>query len=126
MLELKHVSFEVGDGGEKLEIIDDISLTLRDGRFLVITGPNGGGKSTLLSVIAGTERVAEADRHRPPLALFSLAVREPFDTDGSGIFVHSVRGSFLQRRVPGLCHGVRVEEAHLVGSVEPFQAFDVA
>ena len=48
MLELKNLVFEVpaDDGGTK-RIIDDLSLTIPDDRFTVITGPNGGGKSTL-------------------------------------------------------------------------------
>ena len=49
MLELKHISFEV-DGGK--EILQDISLKL-DGHVIALTGPNGGGKSTLAKVIAG-------------------------------------------------------------------------
>jgi len=49
MLELKHISFEV-DGGR--EILQDINLTL-DGHVIALTGPNGGGKSTLAKVIAG-------------------------------------------------------------------------
>ena len=49
MLELKHISFEV-DGGK--EILQDINLTL-DGHVIALTGPNGGGKSTLAKVIAG-------------------------------------------------------------------------
>ena len=56
MLELKNVSFSVGDGSENLEIIDDISLTIDDGQFVVITGPNGGGKSTLARLIMGIEQ----------------------------------------------------------------------
>lgn len=36
--------------------IDDLSLTIPDGRFTVITGPNGGGKSTLAKLIMGVER----------------------------------------------------------------------
>lgn len=52
MLELKNVSFEVD--GQK-EIIKDISLTIADNKFTVITGPNGGGKSTLAKLIAGIE-----------------------------------------------------------------------
>lgn len=55
MLELKDISFEVSeeaDSKEK-EIIKDLSLTLDDGKFIVITGPNGGGKSTLARIIAG-------------------------------------------------------------------------
>ena len=48
MLELKNVSY-VADGKE---ILSDVSLTL-DERFVAITGPNGGGKSTLAKVIAG-------------------------------------------------------------------------
>lgn len=49
MLELKHISFEVDNGRE---ILQDVSLTL-DGHIMALTGPNGGGKSTLAKVIAG-------------------------------------------------------------------------
>ncbi|MCR5233436.1 MAG: ATP-binding cassette domain-containing protein [Lachnospiraceae bacterium] len=56
MLELRNVSFGVEDEGEKKEIIRDISLTVPDGALTVITGPNGGGKSTLARLIAGIEK----------------------------------------------------------------------
>ena len=55
MLELKNVSFEVSEEGRIKEIIKDVSLTVDDGEFLVVTGPNGGGKSTLARLIAGIE-----------------------------------------------------------------------
>ncbi|MCQ2491070.1 MAG: ATP-binding cassette domain-containing protein [Ruminococcus sp.] len=53
MLELKNISFNIEDGDGKAEIIRDISLTIPDNKFVVITGPNGGGKSTLARLIAG-------------------------------------------------------------------------
>ena len=60
MLELKNVSFRVdGETGGKVEILDDVSFTVPDGKFLVITGPNGGGKSTLARLIAGIEKPTE-------------------------------------------------------------------
>lgn len=49
MLELRNVGFETDDNKE---ILHDVSLTVQD-RFVAITGPNGGGKSTLAKVIAG-------------------------------------------------------------------------
>jgi len=54
MLELKNVSFEVDlpENGGKKKILDNINLTIGDG-FTALTGPNGGGKSTLAKVIAG-------------------------------------------------------------------------
>ena len=52
MLELQHISFEVEQDGVKKRILDDINLTIRE-RFVALTGPNGGGKSTLAKVIAG-------------------------------------------------------------------------
>ncbi len=56
MLELKHISFSAKNEGGSTEIIKDISLVIPDGRFLVITGPNGGGKSTLAKIIMGIEQ----------------------------------------------------------------------
>ncbi len=53
MLELRNVSFTVEDEkGEKKDILKDVSVKIDD-RFVAITGPNGGGKSTLAKVIAG-------------------------------------------------------------------------
>ena len=56
MLELKNVSFQVSDDTGEKEILKDVSLTLEDGKFIVITGPNGGGKSTLAKVIMGIQQ----------------------------------------------------------------------
>ena len=61
MLELDHVSFDVPQDAEPKakgirEIIHDISLKVENGRFVVITGLNGGGKSTLAKLIAGIEK----------------------------------------------------------------------
>ena len=58
MLELKHVSFSVSDSEEK-EIVKDLSLSVDSGKFVVITGPNGGGKSTMAKLIAGIEKPTE-------------------------------------------------------------------
>ena len=53
MLELRNITYTVEtETGEKLDILHDINLTINE-RFVAITGPNGGGKSTLAKVIAG-------------------------------------------------------------------------
>ena len=56
MLELKNLTFNVSDESDQREIIRDVSLTIPDRKLIVITGPNGGGKSTLARLIAGIER----------------------------------------------------------------------
>jgi len=52
MLELRNITFEAETDGVKKTILNNISLTT-DERFVAITGPNGGGKSTLVKVIDG-------------------------------------------------------------------------
>lgn len=56
MLELQHIFFQVEDDKGELGILNDVSFTLEENRFLVITGPNGGGKSTLARIIMGIEK----------------------------------------------------------------------
>ncbi|MBE6739852.1 MAG: ATP-binding cassette domain-containing protein [Ruminococcaceae bacterium] len=52
MIELKNIGFDVYEDGVKKSIIKDISIKIDD-RFVALTGPNGGGKSTLAKIIAG-------------------------------------------------------------------------
>ena len=52
MLELQHISYNVEQDGGGKDILHDINLNISE-RFVAITGPNGGGKSTLAKVIAG-------------------------------------------------------------------------
>lgn len=55
MLEIKNLCFSVEKEGGTSEILNNLSLTIPDGKFIVITGPNGGGKSTLAKLIMGIE-----------------------------------------------------------------------
>jgi len=50
MIELKNITWTAPDGRK---ILNDVSLTIPDRRLIAITGPNGGGKTTLAKVIAG-------------------------------------------------------------------------
>lgn len=78
MLELKHVSYVVPDetisAGTK-EILHDINLKI-DERFVAITGPNGGGKSTLARVIAGIVRPTEGEIFLDGVNITDLGIDE--------------------------------------------------
>ena len=56
MLELKNICFGVETEESTKEIIKDVSFVVPDDKFVVITGPNGGGKSTLARLIMGIEK----------------------------------------------------------------------
>ena len=58
MLDVKNLTFKVNENGIERSIVKNISFQVDDGEMLVITGPNGGGKSSLAKVLGGIE---EAD-----------------------------------------------------------------
>ena len=53
MLELRHLQYTVSEDAGTSDIIRDVSLSVPDGTLLVLTGPNGGGKTTLAKLIMG-------------------------------------------------------------------------
>ena len=61
MLTLKNLSLTAADAQGRADIVKNVSLDVEDGKFLVITGPNGGGKTTLAKLIMGL-----ATAHRRP------------------------------------------------------------
>ena len=58
MLELRNISCAVQDNDRNKEILRNVNLTIPDNKFIVVTGPNGGGKSTLARVISGIQKTS--------------------------------------------------------------------
>ena len=58
MLELQNVTYTVTEDNIEKNIIDHMDLVIPDGKFVVITGPNGGGKSTLAKTIMGINHIS--------------------------------------------------------------------
>ena len=76
MLEIKNITFTVDDDGEEKKIIRDLSLTIENGKFVVITGPNGSGKSTLARIIMGIERPSAGKIYFDGVDITDLGITE--------------------------------------------------
>ena len=107
MLELRDISVSVGDNRE---ILDHVSLTVPDASFVVITGPNGGGKSTLAKVIAGIQ---------PPSSGNVLLDDE--DITGLTIDERAQRGIGFAFQQPVRFKGITVRDLLLLASGQPDQ-----
>ncbi len=91
MLELKNVSFKVLDSSDEKEIIQDMNLTVEDGKFVVITGPNGGGKSTLAKLIEGIEKPTSGKIYFDGVDITDLSITERAKMGISFAFQQPVR-----------------------------------
>ena len=76
MLELRHICFEVPEDDASHEILRDVSLIVPAGRLVVITGPNGGGKSTLARLIMGIEKPTSGTIHFNGQDITALSITE--------------------------------------------------
>ena len=55
MIRVRDLSMRLSSGGQPITILDGVSLEVKAGEFVAITGPSGSGKSTLLGLIAGLD-----------------------------------------------------------------------
>lgn len=111
MLELKNISFRINDDGRETTILNDISYTLEDDKFLVITGPNGGGKSTLAKIIMGIEKPAYGQILLDGKDITDLDITERAKLGIGYAFQHPPRFKGLTvRRLLSLAHGSDLPE----------------
>lgn len=107
MLELRNVSFEVD--GKK--ILNNISLTMEDNRFTVITGPNGGGKSTLAKLIMGIEKPTEGEILFDGEDITAMSIDERAKRKIGYAFQQSPRFKGMSvRKLLSLAHGKDLDE----------------
>ena len=111
MLELKNISFRINEDGRETEILNDISYTLHDDKFLVITGPNGGGKSTLAKIIMGIEKPTSGQILLNGKDITDLDITERARLGVGYAFQHPPRFKGLTvRRLLSLAHGSDLPE----------------
>ncbi len=89
MLELKDISYHVDDENGK-DILNHIDLKIED-RFTAITGPNGGGKSTLAKMIAGIIQPTEGQIFFEGQDITTLSITERANLGISFAFQQPVR-----------------------------------
>lgn len=90
MIKLEHISYQVAEDTEHIEILKDINLNIEE-KFIAITGPNGGGKSTLARLIAGIIKPTEGHIYLDGEEITDLSITERANKGISFAFQQPVR-----------------------------------
>lgn len=75
MLELKNISFKVTEETSEKYILKNINLKI-NGKLVAITGPNGGGKSSLGKIIAGIEKPSSGKIFYKNIDISNMSIHE--------------------------------------------------
>ncbi len=96
MLVLENVTFDVEAEEGKKDILQNVNLTIDDHKFVVVTGPNGGGKSTLAKIIAGIETPTSGKIYFNGTDITDLSITERAKMGISFAFQQPVRFKGIQ------------------------------
>ena len=112
MLELQNIKWKVSDG---TEIIKNINVEIPTGKLVVITGPNGGGKTSLAKLIAGLEKPTSGSIILDGEDITSLDITERANKGISYAFQQPVRfkGITTVRDLLELAAGKKIEEKEI-------------
>ena len=88
-------------------ILDDLTLTIREGEHTAILGPNGAGKSSFIRLITREDYPLAHDNGTPPLLLFGQDLWNVFELRSHlGIISADLQVAFLNRTLPGRTRGL--------------------
>ena len=90
MLELKDICYTVTENNKEIEILKNINLTIEK-HLVVITGPNGGGKSTLAKMIAGIIKPTSGKIYLDGVDITDMSITERAKAGISFAFQQPVR-----------------------------------
>ena len=108
MLTLKNLSLTAADAQGRADIVKNVSLDVEDGKFLVITGPNGSGKTALAKLIMG---------HAAPTGGQVLLDGE--DITGLSITDRARRGISYSFQQPPRFKGMKVSDLLTIAAGKP-------
>lgn len=57
IIEIKNISKTYKQGSSITKALDNVNLSIKEGEILVVLGPSGGGKTTLLNVVSGLDKI---------------------------------------------------------------------
>jgi multiple sugar transport system ATP-binding protein len=83
MASVKYVRATCRYAGHPVPAVDELSLEIKDGEFMVLVGPSGSGKSTALRMLAGLENVTSGEIH---IDGEDVARKAPKDRDIAMVF----------------------------------------